>query len=292
VTQKEFVNLILHISHNDLDGVTCGALTKRFLKDVDNIFCNYNEIDPILEEVSLRKYDQILITDMSPSKRGINYVLGEIEVLVIDHHETSAWLKDVTATIHNIKKSATLLTYEWLRDMGKDVSDYEELANCVNDYDMWHLKREDSLQMNMLFMKLGVQRYLERFSKKSFSTFTHDEQLIVELETERRDKYIYAASKSCEVFKDTDGLEVFVVFAEEYNSELGNYIIKELGADYVVLINMQRKKVSLRSRADVDVRRIAEMNGGGGHMNAAGFPLNFEFSTIDFLIEAGITHES
>lgn len=284
--------MILHISHNDLDGVSCGVLTRKFLRDVDNIFCNYNEIDPILEEVSLRKYDQILITDMSPSKKGLNQILGEIEVTVIDHHETSAWLKDMTTTIHDITKSATLLTYEWLESLGRDVSEYRELAECVNDYDMWHLKRKDSLRMNMLFMKLGVERYLERFSKKPYSGFTDDEKLIVDLETERRDKYIFAASKSGEMMKDRNGMEVFVVFAEEYNSELGNNIIKELGADYVVIINMQKKKVSLRSRADVDVRSIAEMNGGGGHKNASGFSIDFEFNTNEFLTEAGILDES
>jgi len=283
--------LILHISHNDLDGVTCGALTKRFIKDVDNLFCNYNEIDDILEEVSLRKYDQILITDMSPSKRGLNQILGEIEVMLIDHHETSQWMIDVTPTVHDITKCATLLTYEWLKDQGYDVSEYQNLAECVNDYDMWHLKRPDSLQMNMLFMKLGVVRYLDRFSKKAYSGFTGDEALIVELETERRDKYIYAASKTVEMFKDSEGLEVYVVFAEEYNSELGNYIVKEMGADYVVLINMQRKKVSLRSRADVDVRCIAEENGGGGHKNAAGFSMNYEFNTLEFLKDVGIINE-
>jgi len=284
--------MILHISHNDLDGVTCGALIKRFLKDVDTIFCNYNEIDPILEELSLRRYDQIIITDMSPSKRGINYILGEIEIIVIDHHETSEWLKDITATVHDITKSASLLTYEWLESMGHDVSEYRELAECVNDYDMWHLKKEESLQMNMLFMKLGVQRYMDTFSKRGFSGFTKDEKLIVELETERRDKYLFSAGKTAEVFTDIHGLEVYVVFAEEYNSELGNYIIKEMGADYVVLINMQRKKVSLRSRKDVDVRKIAEHNGGGGHKNAAGFSLEYDFDTAGFLMESGIINEN
>jgi oligoribonuclease NrnB/cAMP/cGMP phosphodiesterase (DHH superfamily) len=267
-------------------------MTKRFLKDVDNLFCNYGEIDPILAEVSLKKYDQILITDMSPGKRGLQEIMGEIEVTLIDHHETSKWLTEMIPAVHDITKCATLLTWEWLRDQGLDVSEYKELAECVNDYDMWHLKRTDSLQMNMLFMKLGVDRYLERFSKRPYAGFTDDEKLIVELETERRDKYIYAASKTVEVFKDPDGLEVHVVFAEEYNSELGNHIIQELGADYVVLVNMQKRKVSLRSRKDVDVRSIAEMNGGGGHKNASGFAMSYEFNTVEFLREAGILNES
>lgn len=284
--------MLLHISHNDLDGVSCGVLTKRFIRDVDNIFCNYNEIDPILMDADTSRYDQILITDMSPSKRAFESVLGEIEIIVIDHHESSKWLTEMTETIHDTTKCATLLTYEWLRDSGYDVSQYEDLAECVNDFDMWRLKRKDSLQMNILFMKLGVDRYLDRFSRRPYLGFTLDEQMIVDLETERRDKYINAASKSGFAMKDQDGLDVFVVFAEEYSSELGNHIIKDLEMDYVVIINMQRKKVSLRSRPEVNVRLLAERNGGGGHNNAAGFSFTYDFGIMEFLKEAGITDES
>jgi oligoribonuclease NrnB/cAMP/cGMP phosphodiesterase (DHH superfamily) len=283
--------MLLHISHNDLDGVSCGVLTKKFLREVDNIFCNYNEIDHILAEVNTAEYERILITDMSPSKRAFDRLLGEIEIIVIDHHESSVWLKEMTETVHDIKKCATLLTFEWLKDMGKDVEPYRELVECVNDFDMWHLKRKDSLQMNMLFMKLGVERYLERFSRRHYTGFSVEEQLIVELETERRDKYIHAAAKSGFAMKDAQDLDFFVVFAEEYSSELGNHIIKELEMDYVIIINMQRRKVSLRSRPAVDVRLLAERNGGGGHKNAAGFGFDFDFGTMDFLHEIGVIDE-
>lgn len=284
--------MILHISHNDLDGVSCGVLTKRFLRDVDNYFCNYNEIDHILLETDLSDYDEIIISDMSPSQRAFEQVLGEIQITVIDHHESSKWLKDMTETVHDIKKCATLLTYEWLLERGCDVTPYKELVNCVNDFDMWHLKRRDSLQMNMLFMKLGVERYLERFYRRPYNGFTEDEQLIVDLETERRDKYIHSATKSGFSIKDSEDLNVFVVFAEEYSSELGNHIIKDLEMDYVVIINAQRKKVSLRSRSEVDIRILAEENGGGGHKNAAGFSFTFDFSVMEFLKEAGIINEN
>jgi hypothetical protein len=283
--------MLLHISHNDLDGVSCGVLTKKFIREVDNIFCNYNEIDQILAEVNTAEYERILITDMSPGKRAFERLLGEIEMIIIDHHESSVWLTEMTECIHDIKKSATLLTFEWLKNMGKDVEPYRELAECVNDFDMWHLKRKDSLQMNMLFMKLGVERYMERFSRRPYSVFSADEQLIVELETERRDKYIHSAAKSGFAMKDREGLDFFVVFAEEYSSELGNHIIKDLEMDYVIIINMQRRKVSLRSRPAVDVRILAEQNGGGGHKNAAGFSFDFDFGTMDFLQEIGVIHE-
>jgi len=283
--------LLLHISHNDLDGVSCGVLTKRFLREVDNIYCNYNDIDHILAEINTAEYERILITDMSPSRRAFERLQGEIEIIVIDHHESSTWLKEITETVHDISRCATMLTYEWLADMGKDVSSYRDLVECVNDFDMWHLKRKDSLQMNMLFMKLGVERYMDRFVRRPYNGFNEDEMLIVDLETERRDKYIHAASKSGFAMKDVNGLDFFTVFAEEYSSELGNHIIKDLEMDYVIIINMQRKKVSLRSRPAVDVRKLAELNGGGGHKNAAGFSFTFDFCVMDFLRDIGVVYE-
>jgi phosphoesterase RecJ-like protein len=48
------------------------------------------------------------------------------------------------------------------------------------------------------------------------------------------------------------------------------------GVDAVALIRQRddgSHKVSLRSRGDVDVEKIARHNGGGGHRNAAGFVL-------------------
>ena len=47
------------------------------------------------------------------------------------------------------------------------------------------------------------------------------------------------------------------------------------GVDAVAIIRQvgdQDFKVSLRSRGDIDVERIARKQGGGGHRNAAGFP--------------------
>jgi len=48
------------------------------------------------------------------------------------------------------------------------------------------------------------------------------------------------------------------------------------GVDAVALIRQREDgthKVSLRSRGDVDVEKIARHHGGGGHRNAAGFVL-------------------
>lgn len=279
----------LHISHNDLDGLGCGVLIKKFMPgNIKTAYLGYDDIDRYIEE-NYHYYDRIIITDVSPQYGTVEMLAGEKDVLIIDHHASSDALKDFHFTHHDITKCATMLTYEYLLQKGFKAEEYEEFARCINDVDMWFLKREDSLKMSVLFNLMGITRMEERFLSTPYTTFTDTEKLIITLEEERRDNYIKKAMRNIETIKDKDGLTVTVVFAESYASELGNYIISEDISDYVMLINAQSKKVSLRSRKDVDIRHIAERNGGGGHKNAAAFSIKNETFDIDNLLKnAGV----
>ncbi len=279
----------LHISHNDLDGLGCGVLIKKFMPgNIKTAYLGYDDIDRYIEE-NYHYYDRIIITDVSPQYGTVEMLAGEKDVLIIDHHASSDALKDFHFTHHDITKCATMLTYEYLLQKGFKAEEYEEFARCINDVDMWFLKREDSLKMSVLFNLMGITRMEERFLSTPYTTFTDTEKLMITLEEERRDNYIKKAMRNIETIKDKDGLTVTVVFAESYASELGNYIISEDISDYVMLINAQSKKVSLRSRKDVDIRHIAERNGGGGHKNAAAFSIKNETFDIDNLLKnAGV----
>lgn len=279
----------LHISHNDLDGLGCGVLIKKFMAgNIKTVYLGYDDIDRYIEE-NYHYYDRIIISDVSPQYGTVEMLAGEKDVLVIDHHASSDALKNFHFTYHNITKCATLLTYEYLLQNGYDVKEYEEFALCINDVDMWHLKRDDSLKMSVLFNLMGITRMEERFLSTPYQDFTETEKLLITLEEERRDNYIKKAMRNILTMKDKNGLTFTAVFAESYASELGNHIISEDISDYVMLINAQGKKISLRSRKDVDIRHIAERNGGGGHKNAAGFPIKNENFDLDNLLKnAGI----
>lgn len=275
----------LHISHNDLDGIGCGILIKKFLtKNIDTVYLGYDDIDDYIEE-NMYSYDRIIISDVSPSFELVEMLAGEKDVVILDHHATTEKLKQFHFTVHDLNKCATLITWHWLKDQGYDVSAYEEFALCVNDVDLWLLKRKDSLKMGMLFHLLGIDRFEKRFYNTPYSTFTDTETLLIELEEERKNSYIRKAIRNMTTFTDKNGYTVCLLFAESYASELGNSIIADGIADYVVLINSQQKKVSLRSRRDVDIRNIAENNGGGGHRNAAGFSIKNENFNIDNIIK-------
>ncbi|WP_022850556.1 DHH family phosphoesterase [Limisalsivibrio acetivorans] len=283
--------MLLHITHNDLDGVGCGILVKKFLGDVQTAYCNYNDVDPTLDE-AYGQVNSVLITDLAPSERMYMKAVGEVDITAIDHHPSSEWMKEHHSVIHDTTRSATLLTFEWLREQGYDVEPYRNFVDCVNDFDMWHMQRKDSLRMNVLFMKLGIDRFAKRFMDKPYQGFDDTEEMIISMEEDRRDRYIRNAAASGFQFTDKDGLKGFFVFCEEYNSELGNYITGEYNTDYVILMNAQKKKVSLRSRRGIDIGSLAVANGGGGHKNAAGFSTDFDFCVSEFLREIGVIDES
>lgn len=280
---------ILHISHNDLDGVGCGILIKKFLPGtITTAYLGYDDLDLYISE-NMHYYDKIIISDVSPSFGDVEMLAGEKDVVIIDHHASSECLKEFPFTVHDTTKCATLLTWEWLKEQGFSVDYYEEFARCINDVDIWQLKRTDSLKMGMLLQLYGIDRFEKRFYDTPYNGFTETETLLIELENERKNAYIKKAVRNMVTVQDKNGYTLSIVFAESYTSELGNNIIAEGTADYVMLINAQQRKVSLRSSPDIDVRRIAEVNGGGGHKNAAGFSIREEsFNLNNILKNCGI----
>lgn len=79
--------------------------------------------------------------------------------------------------------------------------------------------------------------------------------------------------------------------AERGDSEgLIDHLRAIAGVEAVALFRQVEEgwKVSLRSRGDVDVERIARKSGGGGHQNAAGFTSSGELATLEREIVAAL----
>ncbi|MDR2400523.1 MAG: phosphoesterase [Deferribacteraceae bacterium] len=262
--------MLLHISHNDLDGVCCGILIKSVFPKVKTLYLSYEELPTALNDIP-SNFSSVIITDISPPLTVVETFSGDRDFLLIDHHISTAPLATHPFVKLDINKCAALLTYEKLTADGHDLTRYEKLVERVNDFDLWKLKFEDSLKLNILFNLLGIERFEKRFLETPYTEFLTDEDLIISIEEVRRDAYIRKAMKNAHRVTDRNGCQVAAVFAEAYSSELGNALIKQGDTDYAVIINAQRGKFSLRSRADIDVSKLAEERGGGGHKNAAGF---------------------
>lgn len=76
-----------------------------------------------------------------------------------------------------------------------------------------------------------------------------------------------------------------VVFAEKHTSYLGSYLLEAKPEYDICTIISMPDRISFRTRReDVDVSKIAQTLGGGGHKKAAG-------AVIDKRILSGIIHE-
>ncbi len=279
--------MILHVTHNDMDGAGCAILLNSVYKNIQSCYLNYDEVNDFILN-NHENYEKLIITDVTPNEELLKHIINRTEITIIDHHVSSENLKEYDFTIHETGKSATKLTYEWLYSKKKDVKHYKELTDCIDDYDLWLLKRNDSLKMNMLFTILGINRFVERFLEDPSVKFRNEEQLLLTLEEESQSKYFENAEKYTKTFTDKWDRTFGCIFAEKYNSELGNHLLKKLHLQYIFIINAQKKKISLRSVPGVAINDIAESNNGGGHPNAAGFSTDFDFGLKSFLKKSGV----
>lgn len=149
--------MTFHISHNDLDGFSCQAITKKAITDIIFYNCNYGkELELAVEKVlkQIKANDNLLITDLNLSEQLADKLAAEKENIgfnleLIDHHISGK----VSAEKHyswyhlNSNFSATMLTYNRFKNLikEKDISlekELEFLANAVNAYDMWQEDNE------------------------------------------------------------------------------------------------------------------------------------------------------
>lgn len=277
--------MILHVSHNDMDGVACAILTRKvYGNKVEHVHLNYDIIDDFLME-NYQHYDQIIISDVYPSKHIVAQLSSEIQLQIFDHHLSSLQLKEFPFMHHESDRCATNIMYDWFSANGykKEMAPYEEFVRLVNDYDLWLLKDENSRRLNILYSMFDNEKFFNRFVNNPSVEFSEAESMIVTTEEERVLKVAQKTYKSVQSFTDTKGRRFAFAFNTGYTTETGHYILEQGDHDYVILVNPQTNKASLRSLRHIDCSDMAVANGGGGHKNACAFSFDFDFGVEFFL---------
>jgi uncharacterized protein len=283
-------------THNDLDGVGCGILAKIAFRD--GIYVRYNSISSLdhqlsqyLEKLSNQQdHDRLFITDMSPSDEiaeKLNRIVQDgAKVRLIDHHKSAYYLNDFPWAMVKVENengklnSATSLFYDYLKqhqliEPTKIISEFVEL---VRQYDTWEWDENNNQQakrLNDLFFLLSIDEFEEKMIKRlqenEYFEFDEFEQKLLDMEEGKIERYIRRKKRE---FIQTmiDDYCVGIVHAESYHSELGNELGKDNPhIDYIALLNMGNKKISYRTIHDhIDVSKVAEQFGGGGHAKASG----------------------
>ncbi|WP_175639535.1 DHH family phosphoesterase [Metabacillus schmidteae] len=287
------------LTHNDLDGVSCGILAKlAFGENVNVFYHSVNSLDYQVEQLMKEQGDinqtrKIYITDLSVNKDNEVrlkkfYQRGGL-VQLIDHHKTSLHLNEYEWGNVKVEESegklasATSLFYDHLQEHNflKKHSSLSEYVELVRQYDTWDWERKKNInakRLNDLLFLQSIEEFeqsmIERLSTQQSFSFNEFEEKLLDIEEKKTERYI--KRKKRELVQTFIGDKcVGIVYAESYHSELGNELGKEHPhLDCIAIINMGNKKIGFRTIHDhVDVSELAAKYGGGGHAKAAGCSL-------------------
>lgn len=283
------------LTHNDLDGVSCGILAKFAFGDKVNVhYHSVNSLDYHVEQLLSDQTDEqnfrLYITDLSVNKenevRLKKFYKGGGQVQLIDHHKTALHFNDYEWGHVKVEESegklasATSLFYAFLveNNIIDSKTIIEEYVELVRQYDTWEWDRNENIQakrLNDLLYMQSIEEFqdqiLKRLSQKESFSFSDFEEKLLDMEEKKTERYI--RRKKRELVQTYIGdLCVGVVHAESYHSELGNELGKEHPhLDCISILNLGNKKISFRTIHDhVDVSEVASRYGGGGHAKAAG----------------------
>jgi len=317
------MNIFYHLSHIDLDGYGCQYLTTKCFENIECYNANYGpEVKARLEEiinsikrnqfVSSKAENIILITDLNLTTKEANWLQREAssvgaKIVLLDHHISGENTSNQFTWYYlDDSKSATLLTYEWLRenyDFDKD-GKYQKIVKAINAIDIW--LSEDEL---FEFGKVGLgmisgakeinrtlfpkeDRDLKLFLIESAREFLEKENAHILLDNNLhklkkeffKQKYdntkdnLVAQFVSKLLSDDKQRLTIeykghkgLLGYNLGNTSILGNtFLVDNPEYDFYMDINY-RGNFSLRSNNKLDVSKMAqEIGNGGGHPNASG----------------------
>ena len=283
--------LLSHIA--DPDGITPVILLNLLNEDFEYKLFEANKLSDFiinnLDNNYFDKYDEIFIVDLGVNKECAEKIINsKYKFKLFDHHESHYHLNEyefakVIEEVDGFKECGTSIFYSYLVSaynnpiLTKDsVVTFVEL---VRENDTWQFTEleEDAHNLSALFSFYGKDEYIEIYTDflKNNNKFYFNKNELLILKSLNRQKQEYLEDKKDKViFRNINGYNVGIVFAERYRSNLGNYLARTYKdeVDFICIINLARH-ISLRGiKTDKPVNRFAEIYGGGGHPLAAAMP--------------------
>lgn len=284
-------NKVLVISHeDDIDGLGGVILGYLAFKDIDYMLIHVKEQTEIVDFVKNSNYEKVFITDLGLEDKIADEIneLG-MNILHFDHHETNVYASKYAFSTVEIQRNGistcgTELFYLYLKENNllKDNALIKRFVEDTRAYDTWDWVKNNNVEandLNKLFSIVGIDTYISKMVDKlrnnNKDIFDETDKYLIELKTQEENELIELSDKSL-IIREKDGFKFGIVFGNKFLSIIGNTLCnRHPELDYMLLIDPLEKKVSLRS-VRIDVSKVAESYGGGGHKYAAGFSLNEE----------------
>ncbi|MBI3965693.1 MAG: hypothetical protein HY329_08660 [Chloroflexi bacterium] len=271
------------LTHTDLDGESCAIAVRVRFPRAKVVRCEIEEFSTKLERALSRPANRPLwISDLPLTSAQADRLSARGNVLLFDHHISNVReLGDRYPWAHlDTSRSAALIVYEYLLATYPEderLPEYRDFFLRVDDYDRWIHAYPESKALNELMALVGADEFSGRFLRRASLRFTPAERSLLAVSERQREAYLEDAIARSVRARDQAGNTFRWVLAEQHRNELADRLLTDRNADpavdYVLILNLQKCSGSFRSRGAVDVSKLAERFGGGGHPNAAGFTL-------------------
>jgi len=270
------MDIIVFYHKNCRDGLACAWVAwKKFKNKAEYIALNYQA--PFGYNIKGKK---VYFLDVCPNRKILEKLKKDgCEIVIIDHHLSAKKNLDLASPglfiiRLNMRRSASVLTWKYFFPEKK----IPKILLYIEDMDLWNFKKRFSRE-------IITSISLSDFDPKEWNRWAYDIE-----DNKKRKKYILAGK---EIVKHEDEMiEQIVQTAKEVKigkiktlsvnssiliSEIGDALIKKLPPISIIWFEAgDLKRISLRSNGKVDVSKIAEKYGGGGHKCAAGFAIKAE----------------
>lgn len=292
----EIKKIITH--KNCPDGQASAYILYQVFNDAEFLFVNHNtkEYNNIAAEPGL------LFCDISPPKERVKEFL-QVKSIVLDHHATAKPIVDLfveagLGKFGDEKKnpgiSGAMLAYMFIKQNGladiftagdlsfEDIDNLKNIARLIGIRDTWQRTSPDweeacSISSAMLFFPF------ENITKE------FPEQLFKKLSTIGNILYNNKITKAKEELKNSilyinnKGLKARIISGNSLSSDvsdLDNEADIIVSFQYKVIDQIPNMILSLRSRSNFNVDKLAISLGGGGHTKAAGATLILEDNSL------------
>ena len=288
------------VSHGPscLDGVMAAAAIARFY-DGHRVLANLpgnNESDRAIQSLKLRDKsgaDEIWITDLSWTKSETGAHLKDLSeagarVFWIDHHRTAVSRADApefkvpfAGKLLSEEYSAARLTFEFLKqhedelsvEKRRDFEGFRRFAEIADDHDRWIHKIDESPDWALAVQTLGGIPSYREIIKLREPVMSRRLREALRAGQDAMKKSMDLADSTLVMRPLSNGVTLRTACCFGYSSEVAAHLYENTTQTVIALFDLRSQGVSLRRSPDceVDLSKLAEQFGGGGHAAASGF---------------------
>lgn len=267
--QKNIVVLYHNGCHDGFGGAW--AAWRTFKDKADYIGADHDGV--FLEQVVDKEVYLIDICYSADIMQGL--LERNKKVVVLDHHVSQRSFMGIsTEHIYDNNRSGSVIAWQYF---SPDAPIPKLLAH-IQDVDLWRFKVPHTKELMAALdgypfdFKLWNKIAADWEDKESVKKYIEEGEAILKFEDRILDRLIRHAEHV-----DFEGEKAYAVNSPILESEIGNWIVQHKKAIGIIwAYKGSSVRVSLRSDGKIDVSKLAQRYGGGGHAAAAGFTFDVQ----------------